>query len=367
MFSGLKFYFSVQGKKYYSDIEAAPVACKLKEPLVFHLNYDFIQNANWQKEPVYPIHYYLDLHSRILNEKYDQIILMYSGGTDSHTALESFIRCKIKNIILYDTVSAEQLSYNGRKKMNEGVIHSLKKYSQQFKDLNYKVMSPKVDSNDYVWSSTPKEFEETIKTFKPQKFYDIAMTSSWYRLYTEKNNHIRIDTSKKKTAVVYGFEKPMIGIRNNYWEWYMPSHEIVSAKMLATDAYDDVFFFITDDVPEIQIKLAWLKIEILERLAAVHNKGEVRLGGWQTYNSPFYEQINEYMGYKAVNALMNSAAYKPGSPLHNETKKAFYKLEHPGIKRIIDDIKASMGNQQILRSSETVKIKKVPDWLIQKI
>lgn len=72
-------------------IEGTKLGVNLKD-IHWNFNEDVFTKYNWQIEPPHDMRYYYHLRARQLREKYDYLILNLSGGSDSVTALYSFIQ-----------------------------------------------------------------------------------------------------------------------------------------------------------------------------------------------------------------------------------------------------------------------------------
>jgi acetolactate synthase small subunit len=343
--SNVKYYFTIDDKKFLSDIDAIKYRNKYGGDINFKFNYSFTENANlWKINPNKSIIEYQDLHCRIIKEKYDNIILMYSGGTDSHTILNALIRNNIRNVTLYEATNSEHKSVSLRLAMVSSTLKQLEKYKYIFQNLNYKVVSSALDRNKELIANTEKELDVVLDKMKPQKFLDIYHSGSFYRAFSNKNNKHLFDMTRK-TCVIWGFEKPRIKIHEGYWSWYMKSSDIIYGKIPANDIYDDIFFFVSDDVPEIQIKLAWIKVLELEKIFRNHSGMHLtneNLDLVQNYQSNYYVRLNHAMGYSALNASLNGGLYKPGGWLQKAIHAKVYNIRPEPIKRLIEDYKGGI-------------------------
>jgi hypothetical protein len=71
---------------------------------------------------------------------------------------------------------------------------------------------------------------------------------------------------KGKACAVYGREKPFITVSDGYWCWIPLDKILFSQETNLNNEYVAVEeFYLTDKMPKIQIKLAWLKAKFLEK------------------------------------------------------------------------------------------------------
>jgi hypothetical protein len=88
-------YYLVDGIKTFSKFEAwqhARDAGISSESIRFDFNSDLFSTIDWSIEPSESLDKLYANRARQLREKYDYIVLVYSGGIDSHVALQSFLK-----------------------------------------------------------------------------------------------------------------------------------------------------------------------------------------------------------------------------------------------------------------------------------
>ena len=85
-------FYIVNGVRYESKIHALIEATKLGKKPRWVFSDDTFENYNWQQEPVESLDELYNQRARQLRERYDYLVLCYSGGSDSNNILEAFIR-----------------------------------------------------------------------------------------------------------------------------------------------------------------------------------------------------------------------------------------------------------------------------------
>ena len=85
-------YYTCDNKEFGSKIEACIYATQNKKQIEWHFNDDIFDTYDWTNEPIESLDSLYDQRARDLREKYDYLILAFSGGADSNNVLESFIR-----------------------------------------------------------------------------------------------------------------------------------------------------------------------------------------------------------------------------------------------------------------------------------
>jgi len=85
-------FYEVDGVKFESKIRACLFASSVNKEVTWNFNKEFFSTYDWTKEPEKSLDQLYDERAKRIREKYDYIILSYSGGSDSHNILMSFIR-----------------------------------------------------------------------------------------------------------------------------------------------------------------------------------------------------------------------------------------------------------------------------------
>jgi hypothetical protein len=85
-------YYTVDGIEFFSKIQSCLHASKLNQTPNWHFNNDIFNSYNWTIEPNESLDELYNARARQLREEYDYVALSYSGGSDSHNILMSFLR-----------------------------------------------------------------------------------------------------------------------------------------------------------------------------------------------------------------------------------------------------------------------------------
>ena len=85
-------YYTCNGIEFESKIQAAMVGEATNKPIKWHFNESTFNHYNWSQEPELSLDQLYNKRAREIREKYDYVILSYSGGSDSNNVLESFLR-----------------------------------------------------------------------------------------------------------------------------------------------------------------------------------------------------------------------------------------------------------------------------------
>lgn len=85
-------YYTCDNKVFETKLLAMLYANPLNKDIVWNFNNTVFDTYRWDIPPEKSLDYYYDLRAKEIREEYDYVVLSYSGGSDSHNMLQSFIR-----------------------------------------------------------------------------------------------------------------------------------------------------------------------------------------------------------------------------------------------------------------------------------
>jgi len=213
-------FYSVGGKEFNSKISACIHATKIKGKVNWHFNDEIFANFDWTTEPIESLDELYDKRSKELREKYDYVIISYSGGADSHNIVESFLRQNLK--------------------IDELIINTMQKSTDSLIIVDKNNKTPENASSEHYLQTLPRL--EEIKKRDPNiqitiydlsdhlfKFWINAKDASWVDnkreglnpLNATRFNYLYFDEIKRKfdkdrkTCIVFGIDKPMLVIHSD--------------------------------------------------------------------------------------------------------------------------------------------------------
>ena len=149
------FYYAQDGEVFSSKIKALEYRAKTTLPVYFYYYDHVYSKLDWSVEPPESLDYYYLEQAMRLREKYDYLILCYSGGYDSTNILETFCLngIKLDKIISIgafnqDSISGVDENHNGELYLNAfpyieelGLTSIYEKldYTEYFDDVNKKL------------------------------------------------------------------------------------------------------------------------------------------------------------------------------------------------------------------------------------
>lgn len=319
-------YYQVGNKKHYTNVDA--LAAFTKDPtldLQLKFDYNFVNQPHlWQTEPELSVYDYMDKHAQILSDRYRKVHLRYSGGTDSHTLLQSFVRTK--GVVDLEHVTTEEMSEFSRKHYNHNkpdfvevakldAVNSFSRFSHR--------------------GLTHKEFDRALCNYKGNLNSVLSNQSLYWDMCSDRTTLRGI---MENDVVVTGKEKPRLVVEDGWWCWTALDGKF-SDSQADFDRGVQVWFFLTDDVPELQIKLSWLKLKYLEQLARelktpITNNWVIKI---QAVTGMYYQRINHAMGYRALNPVLDTVASKMSEPSRTRIKEYRQWNDANGITNLFND------------------------------
>lgn len=212
-------YYKVGEVEFESKIHAYFFSLTCNKPVEWHFNdYEF-RSRDWTIEPSETLDELYDRRARDLREKYDYLILSYSGGSDSHQILMSFIRqgLLIDEIVVNTLEKGWKkftiLDPNNRSSYNSGAEHYLQ-CLPRLKEVEPLIPRTKIticDLTDHVYDSLTSVGDASWVMGKREALNPIGITRFNYVYFDEVRK--RFD-KQKKIGIVLGVEKPKSAIHN---------------------------------------------------------------------------------------------------------------------------------------------------------
>jgi hypothetical protein len=257
-------YYQVGDFKSLSKFEAWQYARDAKIPsdqIQFNFNRDVFSNIDWSVEPQETIEELYARRARQLREKYDYLVLVYSGGIDSHVALQSFLNNGIK----LDEIVTLCNSLETGGVFNQEVFRFAIPY---IKTLDLEKLGTKFSLVD-IGIGWQEQYNDPIH--KRDFFYAVNGLPCPWNHYVRSGkmkienlpHHIEIAKSGKKVGHIWGIDKPNLLIEEGYRVFkfvdVVPDFGVRKFlnNTLHGDSLSNVYdepFYITRDAPEIVIK-----------------------------------------------------------------------------------------------------------------
>lgn len=326
----MNIHYKVGDRTYYNNIDALAAFTKdAANDLEFVLPFKFLNNHKlWLKEPPFDVTTYMDMNTKALRDRYTRLELRYSGGTDSHTVLRSFNRTNTPCYI---------------KHLQSSEVHL--KWSMRLWDYNKPYMKQVAAQDNvlgfdctHIGEMTCEKFDRYIQTYQGHCGTALLHTPAFIEgLYDQANNTTRV--VNETTGYVYGLEKPYLVIDDGWWCWQM-NDAMFSDCHWNFEQGNIVWFFFSDDVPELHIKQTWLRIRAIEHIARIEKLTTISsqwLDQVQKSKSKWYDFLNDFCGYTALNRLNGTVFTKLSDPNGTRLRDFRDYMDKAGVTKLYQE------------------------------
>jgi len=266
-------YYVVDKIKFESKIHALIHATNTGKKIKWVFNNDTFENFNWSQEPVETLDQLYDARVRDLRERYDHLVLCYSGGSDSNNILESFIRQGllideiVTNFIVEATKPITTNKIDSMKAENHNAewdllarhrMQYIKDKMPKAKISNFDMSKPILDHfkdhDDGSWVLKCKEWANPMSTSRYNIIHDMTMRKQFDK--------------SKTVGVILGVDKPQLVIRDDkLYLHFVDTTANITPMTEHIRAYDNStveFFYWSPDsarmlCKQAHVMLKWLK------------------------------------------------------------------------------------------------------------
>jgi hypothetical protein len=212
-------YYTVNNIPFSSKNEAAIFATKHNTTYEWHFNDELHKTYNWTKEPELSLDQLYDKRAFELRQKYDYLIISYSGGADSHNVLESFLRQNlfVDEIIVNINTKLNKLITNNfhvTDSWNYGAEYKLQIYPrlEEIKNRSPRTKITVVDVSDVALETMRKADDASWVIGKKEPLNISGITRFNYLYFSDLRKNFDLN---KKIGIIVGVEKPWTYISKN--------------------------------------------------------------------------------------------------------------------------------------------------------
>jgi hypothetical protein len=189
-------------RQHYNNVYLALHECwKNNAQLEFNCNDELFDQFNWNVEPEASFELLMETHARNLRDRYERLILLWSGGTDSHTIYNVFRRNRIHLDEIIIKASAHsagfpEINHEWLQKNHWDPSTIITRYDDH--DTQLRAMD--VPDEDWVW----RDKGDLLK-------YGMTSSGDGVKFLCEKNH------SGHTWTAIAGYEKPRLIYRQGRW------------------------------------------------------------------------------------------------------------------------------------------------------
>tara|TARA_R110000868_G_scaffold411182_1_gene702165 strand:+ start:912 stop:2057 length:1146 start_codon:yes stop_codon:yes gene_type:complete len=284
-------FYEVNGKKFRSKLQALQT-CKNKEWPTWNFNEAVFSEFNWKKEPPQPLYELYKKRAMQIREKYDRVILFYSGGIDSTAMLRSFVDndIKIDAVVSYGCFSLYD---------NKSLLRNLEIYRSAIPYIKQLQKTYKYKLNYYLLD----DWAQFLK-FKDESWTTVSGTSSlrpegYAFNFFHENNFIKNIMNQGKTVLLRGIDKPRILYDVNTKKW---SLSFLDCAITGLDShglsektnswYALEYFYWAPDLPELLCKQAHIIKKNFENYSLEFKQRMFGKGNFDFDTQEYYNYID---------------------------------------------------------------------------
>lgn len=334
--AGIKFepnkklgYYLVNDEIYYNKIQALLDASKKNVPIRWFFNEDVFVKYPWHIEPEETLRELYCQRAQQLRDTYDYIRIEASGGSDSTTAIYSFLLNGIhldEIVFRYPKAGERDVTDNPHDTRSENTLSEWEfaaKPLLQWIAVNYP--ATKITVHDYS--------EDMLKTMPTKDESWIFETRHYLQpghAYKHSNtavvDHRRIADRNYKIAVVWGIDKPFVFIKDNKFFFYFIDSQ-GNHNNPNVGEYTNItneFFYWSPDCPKLIAKQAHSVKHWFDQPINHQMRGLLQWPNGDFAKRTLYEQIVKHIIYPDYDCHTFQTA-KPTNNFYNEMDYWFHK------------------------------------------
>lgn len=353
-------YYDVEGFKTLSKLEAWQLSKGDFNKIKFIYNDYHFSKIDWSVEPKEDIYELFRQRAQQIREKYDYVVLVYSGGVDSHTVLETFLR---NNIHINEICSfGNPELVDKEKSINIEVFNSAIPF---INSLDLKKLGTKFRFIDISQTVLNEQFLDKHH-FDNFQYYNLSIsmwmsTANSHVLKSKIPEHLKLASQGKKICYVWGFEKPSLDFHKGNWYTKFVDNSInFSAKqynnrILLGDKFNNFYdetFYICKEFPQITFKQCHLLIKYMKTLkendVGLKSVHELPIfGPWVQFNENLWlskRMVDSCVYPKAVISNFKDDKLYTGSQLFSKKDSWFYESNHEHKTKYVDKMMSLVKN-----------------------
>lgn len=257
--------YLVGNKTFINKIPAIQEATRTKEPVVFDFYNDVYSKYDWTQRPAGTLQELYKQRAQQIRDTYDYVVVHFSGGADSWTALHSFLSNGIHVDEVYTRWPFAERKYTAADYTNKSdanltseyeyaVIPVLEDIARRFPNTHICVDDY---SEEYTQDLTESKLENGSHYMAMGTFFRFSRKSEWEKEAVRQG---------KSVGVVQGFEKTPVYARNGkFYAYFVDRFGAADADPERTTEG----FFWSSMMPEIAIAQAHELKHYYETLATV--------------------------------------------------------------------------------------------------
>lgn len=317
-------YYTVGDFKTYSKVEAI----ELHKQTGIHPHWDFNELVfscyNWVKEPTNSLDELYALRARQIRDKYDYVVIFYSGGADSLNIVNTFIKNNIK-IDEIATYTYHEADSDPNSFFNSELTKVAYPQIKAWQDLNVSFQHRDIDLSRITFDIVnDKHYDINRAYYANYAFGNNNLARSYIR--DTVSDYRTLIAQGKKVVFVWGSDKPRIYKENN--RLCIKFLDLIDGaisnrtQMLNRDwEYDELFYWAPEAV-DIVCKQGHILKRVIEKNNLFANNKN-----YSDYRSE--EKVKFIDNELNFRNLINTLIYSEFDPTTFSVGKPYSRLESP--------------------------------------
>ena len=300
------YYLVDESYKTYSKVEAIELGSKMSSKVRWCFNNEIFDRYPWHYNAQVDIKKLYKKRAEDIRNKYDYIVVWYSGGSDSFNVLNTF-----KENNLHVDEIAQFHAYEGEggwnsylnKEVESVAIPKTKEFLEAMPHTKHRM----VDFTSFIKDLFSEEDNKLNFIYKSNKTLSPHQLARTY--FREKiQDYVDIIESGKKLCFVWGGEKPPLKYDDELDKYFLQFYDTVESngvgprtQMLRRDWEHDELFYWDPSCPQLISRQAHILVNYLrnppkEDLDTVWLKQSDRHDEDRRFYGPLYSYDGEYRG-----------------------------------------------------------------------
>lgn len=265
-------YFSVGNQNLYSKLDAIKLSAATGEKVQWHYNDEVFGKQDWLTEPEKDIRTMYRERAQAIRDQFDYVVIMFSGGSDSTTVLDSFIdnNIPVNEVFMHQWIKYQPEGVDSY--MNAEITYSALPYLQRKLPTAWNTMVRLHDPSDYALAClNDREFVESCWQGM-NNIQNLQMISLHHNLHRRFPEYVKLIDQGKSIVFVWGEAKPHISydLEKNKHYFCFEDHYAHAPQPRDQEQNDPTCqheqFFNDPLHPEIKIKQCHLLLQTLKQI-----------------------------------------------------------------------------------------------------
>jgi hypothetical protein len=260
-------YYQVGNLKLHGKYDAISIMSKTGKHLTYHYHDEVYSSYDWRKEPQPSLLELYKKRAEQLRQKYDHVVVCYSGGADSHTVLNAFVDNDIhvdEILCYYGGVSAQDGWFNAE--VSQVAIPYAKKVIEKFPSTTLRLYDVQAHMAEFWSKGDPNDWDTVAHKYGTGNH---ALGTVLPSMVASDQHYLNILNQGKTVCFVVGYDKPRVWqVDGRYCHRFLdiPSQFIIIGSDVPVES-----FFWSADLPELLIKQCHVVKRYLEHATPTSN------------------------------------------------------------------------------------------------